>query len=254
LNYLEAGAGCIATASYQITIPGLMQAGYTRDESIAILKETVHLAYEAVRRFQKEYPNRDTPWIAASIGPYGAYLADGSEYLGNYRLSKMKLKKFHKEKLEIMCSTEADVIALETIPSFREAEVLADLMNQSDKMAWMSFSCKDSKYISDGTPIEQCAELLAEDPNFFAFGVNCTAPRHISGLLQRLRPLMGNKKIIIYPNSGEAYDPTSKAWIPLQEPLNFQKMAHRWRSEGADIIGGCCRIGPEQIRVLSLQS
>lgn len=248
LEYINAGAQVIATASYQATLPGLLKEGYSSKEAKTILIKSVELAQEAIRRSQA--PHEKTPLIAASIGPYGAYLADGSEYKGNYTVSKKVLIDFHEERMSTFNDSAADIIAIETIPSLIEAEVLSELLNKFDKPAWISFSCKDEGHINDGSPIEKVISLFEEHPTVFAVGVNCTHPKYISGLIRKLKEST-NKKLLVYPNSGEAYNAQTKEWLGLSEPLSFAEMAKEWISLGADMIGGCCRIGPKHIKELT---
>jgi homocysteine S-methyltransferase len=250
LAYLEAGARCIITSSYQATIPGFMAIGYDQFSARALIMKSVQVAEEARKRFKMAHPDQDTPLIAASIGPYGAYLANGSEYHGNYGISDQELTDFHEPRIKLLDSSAADLFACETIPSFQEALVLSALLKNHSKAAWISFSCKDGKHISDGTPIEECTALFTHHPTVFAIGVNCTSPEHISELIQCIKTRSGSKKIVVYPNSGAVYNPESKTWSGLSESSSCAVMVKEWMSLGADIIGGCCGIGPEQIKAM----
>lgn len=250
LAYLKAGAQCIITSSYQATLPGFMALGYDQPSAGALILKSVQVAEEARKRFLLLHPDQATPLIAASIGPYGAYLANGSEYRGDYGISDQELTAFHEPRIKLLDGSAADVFACETIPSFQEAEVLSDLLQHCGKPAWISFSCKDDKHISDGTPIEECAALFAHHPTVFAIGVNCTSPQYISGLIRSIKAKAGEKKIVVYPNSGAVYDPESKTWSALSEASSCEMMVKEWMDLGADIIGGCCGIGPEQIQAM----
>ncbi|MCB0489196.1 MAG: homocysteine S-methyltransferase family protein, partial [Cyclobacteriaceae bacterium] len=141
----------------------------------------------------------------------------------------------------------AHFFACETMPDFQEIKVLADILKRTKKSAWITFSCKDEKHLNDGTLIAECAAYLSDHPSVFALGVNCTAPQYISGLIKELKAHAGDKKIVIYPNSGEVYHADTKTWLGLSDPDAFAKMTQEWLSLGVDIIGGCCRIGPEHI-------
>lgn len=251
LAYLRSGARCITTSSYQATIPGLLSAGFERKRAEALILRTVQLAEEATKRAKAAGLIDHRFLIAASIGPYGAYLADGSEYLGNYGVSDEKLREFHMDRIKILDRSDADFFACETIPSYQEARVLSDILEQTRKQAWISFSCKDEQHINDGTKMEDCASLFSEHPNVFALGVNCTSPEHVSGLIEILKSYCGRKKIIVYPNSGEAYHASTKTWLGISDPELYLEMAKEWIRLGADIIGGCCRIGPEHIKMIS---
>ncbi len=248
LSYLRAGAQCIITSSYQATIPGFTEIGYDKATAETLIMKSVLLAEEAIERFASTGFYGNKPLIAASIGPYGAYLADGSEYNGNYGVSGKELKEFHQSRIELLDRSNADFFACETIPSFKETLELSDLLRETSKPAWISFSCKDELHINDGTPISKCAALLASHPNIFAIGVNCTAPEYISGLITSLKSESGSKKIVIYPNSGEEYNAESKTWTGISDPEPFIAMVKEWLVLGTDIIGGCCRVGPDQIR------
>jgi len=254
LAYLESGARCITTASYQASLAGFMAHGHDRASAKVLILKSVKLAEEAVRRFTVSGFKGDKPLLAASIGPYGAYLADGSEYRGNYGLSDEELREFHQSRIKILDQSNADFFACETIPSYQEARVLAEILQKTRKSAWVSFSCKDEGHISDGSKIEECAALFSDHPKVFAIGVNCTAPEYIPGLIRAMKTKSGTRKIVVYPNSGEVYCADSKTWLGLSDPGSFSEMANQWLEAGANIIGGCCRIGPGHIENLSKSS
>lgn len=250
LSYLESGAGCIITSSYQATLPGFMAIGYDKPSASGLILKSVQLAEEARSRFLSLNPHASKPLIAASIGPYGAYLADGSEYRGDYVISDQELTDFHQPRIDLLDNSTADMLACETIPGFQEAKVLSEILENVKKPAWISFSCKDGKHISDGTPIEQCAAYFAHHPTVFSIGVNCTSPEYISALIRSIKTKSGNKKIVVYPNSGAVYHAESKTWSGLSDLSSCAIMAKEWMDLGADIIGGCCGIGPEQIQAM----
>ena len=238
IDYINAGAEILATASYQASFPGLINEGYSKEDARNLMIKSVSLVQEAIKRAKVDRQI----WIAASVGPYGAYLADGSEYKGNYGVSKKELIEFHRERIEVFESSNADILAFETIPSLLEAEVIAELLQSSKKPAWVSFSCQNEHQINDGTSIETAASIFQKYRNVFAIGVNCTHPRYMLDLIQKLKAST-DKKVLIYPNSGEVYDPKTKSWLALSEPLAFAEMAKDWIHAGSDLIGGCCRIG-----------
>ncbi len=246
MDYIAAGAQILATASYQASFPGLLAEGYTKQEATDLMVKSVSLVEKAIERSSVDRPI----WIAASIGPYGAYLADGSEYRGDYGISKEALTEFHQERIDVFENSNADMLAFETIPSLLEAEVIAELLQNSSKPAWVSFSCQNESLINDGASIESAASFFLQHPKVFALGINCTHPKYILDLIQKLKKAT-DKKVLVYPNSGEVYDPKSKTWLALSEPLAFAELAHEWIKEGADLIGGCCRIGPQHIKQVS---
>ncbi len=252
LSYLEAGANCIISASYQATVKGFMDYGLSEGEAVSLLRKSVALANEARDEFMdSKIESELTPLVAASIGPYGAVLADGAEYRGDYAASKSELLEFHEQRWEILAASPCDLLACETIPSFKEAEVILELLRQTpDLFAWVSFSCRDGEHISDGTPIKECASLFEESESVVAVGVNCTAPRFISSLIERVRAGAPGKRIVVYPNSGEVYNAENRTWHGSSEPLECGKEAGEWYGNGAKLIGGCCRMGPEHIRAM----
>lgn len=266
LAYLNAGADCIATATYQASIPGFMRAGCSGHEAEALICLAVELAIDARREYLAErdeatgpgeaadpdgsnLTSRAQPFVAASIGPYGAYLADGSEYRGDYSVSDAELRAFHEPRWRIMAESSVDVFGLETIPSLREARILLDLLEETEGVrAWFSFSCRDEEHISDGTPLVECARMLSESEQVVAVGVNCVSPRLITPLIDHILEGAPEKLVVVYPNSGESYDATRKCWTGTIDPVEFGDEAVRWFRAGASIIGGCCRTTPDHIR------
>ncbi|MEQ1904089.1 MAG: homocysteine S-methyltransferase [Pirellulaceae bacterium] len=253
-TYLEAGAMCITTASYQASIPGLVAAGIPEAQARKLLRDSVSIAQGAVADFigrpcgQGEI---DRPIVAASIGPYGAFLADGSEYRGHYGISLDELRNFHAERLDVICQAQTDLLACETIPSAQEAEVLRDLLVEStDAMAWVSFSCVDGEHICDGTPIKECAALFENCQQVFAIGVNCTAPRYVRSLIEKIRAAAPTKRVVVYPNSGQVYNAQGRTWTGLSTAADFGELAKEWLDAGATLIGGCCQTGPAHIRAI----
>ena len=255
-DYLTAGADCLITASYQGTIPGFMQRGLGEAQAEGLLRLAVQLALDARDEFWARHSNRPgriRPIVAASIGPYGAALADGSEYTGKYDLDEDGLYLFHRRRFQILAETKADILACETIPSYSETRALISLLRQTpDRFAWFSFSCQDDKRISDGTPLAICAEMLDGIDQVAAVGINCTAPGLIPGLIGEIKRV-SNKPIIVYPNSGEEYDGTTRRWLGPSDSDEFAQASEEWCAAGATMIGGCCRTGPDHIRQMRAQ-
>ncbi len=185
--------------------------------------------------------------MAASVGPYGAYLADGSEYSGDYEVTDSELYDFHRGRWRILASGESDLLACETIPSGRECAVLLQLLRETPEgRAWMSFSCQDGLALCDGTPLRDVVASCQEEPGVAAVGINCTAPGLVSSLVTEARDFT-DKPIIVYPNLGESYDAATKAWGPGSSEGDWLDLAREWAGLGARGIGGCCRIGPDMI-------
>ena len=185
-----------------------------------------------------------------SVGPYGAALADGSEYSGAYSVGRNELREFHEPRLALLDESGADVLAVETIPDIVEAEVLCELLQSARTPAWVSFSCRDERAISDGTPLAETTALFAEHTTVLAVGINCTPPRLVSALIPEARRGAPGKAIVVYPNSGESYDAVSKTWSGRACDLDNEFAVAEWHSAGARLIGGCCRTGPKHIRAL----
>lgn len=250
-DYLQAGADCIITASYQATIGGFMKRGLSEEEAVELLQFSIQLALDARDEFWNDVANRhqrQRPIVAASIGPYGAALADGSEYTGDYDLDEGGLIEFHRRRFHILSGTEADILACETIPSFQETLALAQLLTEiPGRFAWFSFSCTDGYHISDGTPILDCAGRLDKLDQVAAVGINCTSPRFIPSLVREVRTVT-DKPIVVYPNSGEEYDPQQKRWLGITGSDDFATASRSWCAAGASLVGGCCRTGPDHIR------
>jgi homocysteine S-methyltransferase len=251
LQYLRAGADIITTASYQASIEGFMSAGQTRAQAGDLLRRSVDLAVEARNRFRNEQLRGGREiLVAASMGPYGAYLADGSEYTGVYDADDARIRAFHEPRLQCLAASQADLLAFETLPCGSEVAIIAELMDEIEKLAWVSFSCRDAGHLHDGTPVADAAALFQDVPAVFAVGANCTAPAYISDLIRLFRDTAPGKRVIVYPNSGEAYHADTRSWSGTSDPVEFQNMAAEWIALGAHIVGGCCRIGPEHIAQL----
>ena len=250
--FLEAGAECIISASYQASRGGFMSLGLSAAEADRLIASAVAIAIAARDAFLLEHPGTATsPLVAASIGPYGAVLHDGSEYRGNYGIGRQALRDFHEPRLHLLDDCGADLLACETIPDRDEAEVLAELLETTKTPAWISFSCRDERSISDGTPIAEAAGRFRDHGNVLAVGINCTAPQFVTGLIGKVRRAVPGKAVVVYPNSGERYDARDNSWHGTVTPLDCAAAAKKWREAGATIIGGCCRMGPAHISAMS---
>lgn len=253
-DYFAAGADCAITASYQSTFEGFAARGLSEAEARRLIELSVSIAAEARDEFwsfEENRLNRPKPIIAASVGPYGAYLADGSEYRGNYAISEDELIEFHRPRMKALIEAGADVLACETIPCLTEAKAIVRLLKECpETYAWISFSAKDGLHISDGTPAADCAAWLDEHRQIAALGINCTPLQHISSLIEELKKNT-SKPIIVYPNSGEQYDPGTKTWNGAACAESYGASARIWHEKGAKLIGGCCRTKPEDIQEIA---
>ena len=248
--YIEAGAQCVETASYQVSRMGYAEIGLPPEQADAALLRSVRLARHAAGAF----PDRRI-LIAASLGPYGAALHNGAEYHGNYDCSHSGLVEFHRQRIAVLASATGadspDVFAFETLPSLDEAQAIGDALTEWPNLsAWFSFTCRDEKHVAHGERLSDCAKLAAQFPPTIAIGVNCTLPLHISPLIRELRAA-SDKPVIVYPNSGEGWDATHRSWTGSSDPSQFGILAREWFAAGAQIVGGCCRTRPQHIRVIA---
>lgn len=280
-SYLAAGADIIESSGYQATVVGFQDKGFSHCEAIELVKISVRTAIAARDEFvaasghktnSVESNNSDsnctdpngtdsnsaidvldngqlaTPIVAASVGPYGAFLADGSEYRGDYNVGDNVLVDFHKGRIALFAEEQPDVFACETVPSLQEARALAEVL--SDELvsrnipAWISFSCADEEHTCGGDLIEDCAEFLDTVDAVQAIGVNCTQPKYVESLIRHIKAKT-NKAIVVYPNTGELYDDVNKTWFG--EADAFDQYTKTWAEAGAQIIGGCCRTGLKNI-------
>ncbi|KAL0327002.1 UNVERIFIED_CONTAM: Homocysteine S-methyltransferase 1 [Sesamum angustifolium] len=241
--------------------------GLSTEEAESLLKRSVRIATEARDKFWaslKRKPaehNYNRALVAASIGSYGAYLADGSEYSGNYGLTVTleKLKDFHRRRLQVLVEARPDLLAFETIPNKLEAQVyivyrLVELLDEENVEipSWICFSSVDGKNAPSGERFEECLDIINKSSKVFAVGINCAPPHFVLSLIQRFKELTA-KAIVVYPNSGETWDGIAKRWLPSKcfDDEKFELFATKWRDAGAKLIGGCCRTTPSTIRSIS---
>jgi homocysteine S-methyltransferase len=253
LAFYRAGAAVATTASYQATFEGFAARGIDHAGAIDLLRRSVALASEARAAWRAERPPADLGplLVAASIGPYGAFLANGGEYTGRYGRSVAQLRDFHRERLEVLTETEADLLACETIPELEEGIALVELLEATPgARGWLSFSCADGARLRSGAAVEEAFALADQSSRVLAVGVNCTGPEFVDELLARARGVTA-KPLIVYPNSGEGWDPDAKTWIGAAGPTVDGPAARRWIEAGAAIVGGCCRVLPGQIEAVS---
>ncbi|MGB3895739.1 MAG: homocysteine S-methyltransferase, partial [Mycolicibacter sinensis] len=184
-------------------------------------------------------------WVAASIGPYGAARADGSEYVGRYGLSVAELAAWHRPRLEVLAGAGADVLALETVPDIDEAEALVGLVREAQVPAWLSYTI-DGTATRAGQPLTDAFAVAAGVPQIVAVGVNCCAPADVLPAIEIARRVTG-KPVIAYPNSGERWG--AGGWAG---PARFSpELVPRWVAAGARIVGGCCRVRPADIAAMT---
>jgi homocysteine S-methyltransferase len=248
LAYFEAGADVATTSSYQATFEGFARRGIDRDGTAGLLALSVELAREAARQAQAKGADRPL-WVAASVGPYGAMLADGSEYRGRYGLSVDELERFHRPRLEVLASAAPDVLALETVPDADEARALLKAVRGLGVPAWLSYSIA-GQATRAGQPLDEAFALAADAEEIIAVGVNCCVPEDADRAIETAARVTG-KPVVVYPNSGESWDAKARTWIG--HPTFAPDRVRDWQDAGARLIGGCCRVGSDSIRRLAAQ-
>lgn len=248
-RYFEVGANVAITDSYQANVPAFEAAGLTPAEGRRLITESVELAQQARDTYQAATQAKRPLWIAGSVGPYGAYLADGSEYTGNYQLSRQQYQNFHRERMQLLAAAGVDLFAFETQPNFEETKALIALLENefSTLPAWVSFSVDQQGRLCDGTSLSEAVAYFEVHPQVVAIGVNCTAMTNIEKRIKTVAAVT-TKPIVVYPNNGDTYDPASKTWQVNPAAPTFSELVPKWLAAGASLIGGCCRTTPEDIQ------
>jgi homocysteine S-methyltransferase len=248
LAYARAGADILTTATYQASLPGLAAVGLSAGESRKVLAKSVHLARKAGTRWARSrgLADGERPLVAASMGPYGAYLADGSEYTGAYVQDKAALRSFHEERMAVLANAGADILACESIPSQAEGEVLLELLGTYPYLTcWISFTCRDALHVSHGEPVAACLSMAANFPHVLA-GVNCLHPHLVTPLMTAVLDSGGAAAQVVYANRGDTWIAESRTWNTNTglDDAAYAADAADWAQLGALLIGSCCRTTP----------
>ncbi|MFN8155816.1 MAG: homocysteine S-methyltransferase [Candidatus Nanopelagicales bacterium] len=244
-TYFLAGATVGISASYQASRSGFVRAGLSADDADHLLTLSVQLVREA-RAVAAGAGAHHPMLVAASVGPYGATLHDGSEYRGRYGVDFEKLLDFHRERLDVLVAARPDLLAIETIPDLDESRAILEALRGFDVPAWMSFSCADSATTCAGQPIEEAAALVA-GAGLAAIGVNCTKPEHMSGLVERIRATAPSLPVVVYPNAGRVWDGAASVWLGDGSDVLPEAAVASWFDAGVSLVGGCCGLGPQAI-------
>jgi homocysteine S-methyltransferase len=239
-RYFEAGARIAITASYQASFDGFASCGIDRSRTEELLRRSVSLAMRA----RDAASGEGARWVAASVGPFGAAMADGSEYRGRYGLSVGQLRRWHRPRLAVLADAGADLLALETVPCLAEVEALLAEIDGSGTACWLSLTCAEGRTRA-GEPATEAFEMARDVAEVVAVGVNCTSPADVAELVTSAT-LISGKPAVAYPNSGERWDSTSHSWSGAATFADGQ--VEDWVTRGARLVGGCCRVGPAEIR------
>jgi homocysteine S-methyltransferase len=245
--FFDAGADVATTASYQASLRTFMATGMSSGEAETLLASSVHLARRA-RALAQDAATRPL-LVAASIGPYGAILADGSEYRGEYQVSAAVLRDFHGPRLEVLADAGPDLLAVETIPDVREAEVLLPLLDEIGLPTWWSYTV-DGDRTRAGQSLDEAFSAVAGCSAVVAAGVNCCAPSDVLGAVESAVAATGLPGVA-YPNRGGRWDAVTDAWVDGSGPAGLTDLAPAWIAAGARLIGGCCQVGVDEIGALA---
>ncbi|MEN3954832.1 homocysteine S-methyltransferase [Ligilactobacillus salivarius] len=248
--YFEAGADLIITDTYQANVQAFEKVGYSEKEARNLIRKAVKIAQKA----RDDYENRTGKhnYIAGTIGPYGAYLANGSEYRGDYELSVEEYQQFHLPRIEELVNAEVDILAIETQPKLDEVLAILELLKEKypQQKVYVSYTLSDDDTISDGTPLPRAIHALEDYSQVIAVGINCVKLELVEPALKNMKEIT-DKHLIVYPNSSAVYDPKSKTWSQPKTSVTFEELIPNWYEAGARIIGGCCTTGPKEIKAVA---
>ena len=243
-DYVDAGGRVIITASYQASRQGFVATGMTVEQADDLMRLSITLAKDVASTSPEKV------WVAASVGPYGAVLGGGQEYVGNYGVAHADLVKFHRERIEVLASAKPDLFACETIPDLDEVRALLEaLADYPEIPAWITMSAQDGASTCAGQGIGHLAELVSAVPSVVAIGVNCTKPEYVTSLLKKLAS-KSDLPLVVYPNAGRVWDGENMCWIGQGHDTLPTPVITEWVKAGAALIGGCCGLGPVAIRQL----
>ncbi|CAB5044076.1 unannotated protein [freshwater metagenome] len=243
-DYVDAGGRVIITASYQASRQGFMATGMSQDQADDLMRLSITLANEVAKIASEKV------WVAASVGPYGAVLGGGQEYVGNYGVAHADLVAFHRERIAVLASANPDLFACETIPDLDEVRALLEVLADYPEIpAWITMSAQDGASTCAGQGIGHLAELVAMCASVVAIGINCTKPEFVTPLLKKLSSKTA-LPLVVYPNAGRVWDGENMCWIGQGHDTLPTPIIIEWVKAGAALIGGCCGLGPDAIRQL----
>ena len=240
-DYINAGADYISTSTYQVSYDRLQNMGYQSSEIKKVFQKSVDLVKEAI----KESRSKKEIKIVGSFGPFASYDPNASEYVGKYNSTDDEIKNFHLNNINIIEETDLDIILYETIPCLREIKILSKILSQTNKEIWISITCNENIEFRDGSSFKEACKIISQIDQITTLGINCFSPLLVEKALKKLKKY-SNKKTLVYPNSGEKYNPKDKYWSGKNEFNNL--MIKNWLSLSPDIIGGCCRVGYNNIK------
>ena len=246
MDYIESGSDYIMSSTYQISYDILKEQGFNLLEIKNIFQKSLDIAKDAI----KESNTLREIKIVASLGPFASYKKKTSEYVGIYNCSDREIYNFHLNNINIIKDIDYEIILYETIPCLREIKLLSKILHKIEKEVWVSMTCSDDINFRDGSSISEGCKILSNFENITTIGLNCFSPLYVKEAIRKLKNNT-KKNIMLYPNSGEIYDPKAKVWSGNK--LFEDKMIKKWLSLSPDIIGGCCRVGCDDIKKMRLE-
>lgn len=250
MDYFKAGAQLTITDTYQANVQAFEKAGFSGAAAKKLITDAVKVAKQSRDDFEAATGKHN--FVAGTIGPYGAYLADGNEYRGDYQLTAQEYLRFHLPRLQTILAAQPDCLAIETQPRVDEPVALLDWLtaNAPEMPVYVSFTLHDTQTISDGTSLAEAVATIDKYHQVFAIGINCVTPLVVTAAIDEIKQATA-KPVVVYPNLGASYNPQSKQWEPIKHQFDFNALAEEWYQHGARLIGGCCTTGPAQIRAIT---
>lgn len=241
-DFVDAGADVLITGAYQLSFDGGRQAGWDDDDTVTALRNSTTAARMAAA---------EGTLVAACVGPYGASLADGSEFRGGYGVTDAVLRDFHARRLDVLLETEPDLLAIETQPELQEIDVILRLLAERDPEMpfWVSSTVAEAGRIAGGAPWTEVVARVAEAESALAVGINCSSVGFIS---ETLRSVDSPIPYVVYPNHGRDWDAATDSWVGDGHSITDEHLAD-WIDSGARLIGGCCGFGAGDIAKLKSQ-
>lgn len=245
--FFRAGADVAVTASYQVSAEGFRRAGRSAAEATTALRRSVELARAAADEVGAEFGGERL--VAASVGPYGAIVADGSEYHGRYERTAAELTAFHRARIEVLEDAGPDLLAVETLPTLTEALAVLDALDRDGPPVWVSFTAVAGGRTAGGDDLAAVGPLVAAHHRVAAIGVNCTAEADVADALDALAPTA--LPLVACPNAGGEWDAHARCWRYAGVGATDGGLAASWVARGARLVGGCCGVAPDDIALLA---
>ncbi len=246
-DYISAGADVITTNTYSTTPISMRQYGY-EDSIEKFNKKSVQVAKEAIKNSSKDVA------LAGSVSTFGNF----------YKLGLKAMIPGFDEQLKILSGEGVDLIILEAMSS--QADIVETMLNCSTKVnipVWLSVSCvmDDQKNIMLGyndtidsdTHVYENFETSINNFKKLHSGPILVAHSDINITGKAIETAKKNYHGIVgaYPNKGY-YEKPHWRFIDDMTPTGYLNEVRSWIKNGAQIIGGCCGIGVEEIKAISI--